>query len=674
MKIILLSLTTVFLSVSVFSQSLDYYWLSKGEIPKCIKESQVLFPKYTVYPLSHGSNYSKKSNNLIFDRILSSGRVLFGDKLAVDLRTNCAPLFDKGIFKQTDQIYILKSSVSAIVSNQDIYLVTTGLLAQTSSVEQLFFLLIREKEKQLKSSPCGDKVLFTSSLLDDLIKSYYRLSLSFETSIDEKALQTYSTAGFSAFEAVRTMDVLRFSHLPFEDVALVENYFGSTVYVPKSFYDVSDYKGVVKTVNPFGVTTPNDPYQIRKDKLLSKTGVADKEEKAQLLNYIRLRYLARLQVIEELLIANEFEKALYSVGVLEKEMVLPAENYLVRMKLNAWYGMVVQNFSLGAKRYEKNLIQNNLSESDRFFRLLNKLNGFAVASLALRFSTDVMNQYPELYVDAKLIRDEITNVLVESNRFPIKRFSKETFPNSSKEISLSDTISKYDKIDMAKKIEVLTIDSNEFYFYAIPDLLSDSVFVAKFDKDSNLENDKKTIMIDPTVSLFTRKGLKENKSLELEKLTQTSSVDALKKYEYSVTYWDPNGTNTATLEYNRTSEINQMILQKFKTGETNVGLLGVSQYRLQESFGSQNQQLLFCQFTNRFKMKARGVHFLGFLILPLPWVATDLLIRGNQSNYLAFNFNSTQGKILDFEQIELSYSWNKNTTLAQLMKYITNIK
>lgn len=643
--------------------------MSKGEIPSVIAISLEQFPTLTVYPISNHTNENNSLENPIFERILSSGRVLYGDSYCDKLAEVTKPLITKKCLKQESQFYILKSSISAIISSNDIYLVTSGLLSQLSHPEQLYYLLLREKEKLNVPKPREKHPFLDKNFIDELIEDYYLCAENYEKKIDEIALKSYLEAGFSLFQAVRSLDVLRFSTQPFEEIDILENYFGNSMYIPSSFYDVTDLKGVINTTNQYGQESLRLNFEKRKKNLLNLTSNPTSDNTSQTIEFVELRSLARLQVIEEYLIKTDFEMALYAIAVLEKE-ISSAENYLHIMKGYAWYGLVAQSYLYDIKRYPKKHIKNNQSESDRFFRLLNRLNSFGIAAIALRYTTDVIADNPEISDEMTVIRDEIVKVLAQSQRFPLEKFSKIALkPAANKTDSIQvGVISKYDKIDLSKSMEVISVDSNEFYFYGIPDLMQNEQFIDKFNSVQTTSSFQ-----DPNVhvAFSSYKGGNINKRKSQKNLfqLQTRREYINKKTNQNTSFIDLPVIFT-TQEYNLSAELNQIILQKQYTGALSWGLLSYSHHRIQKSIEPSSSNQLYYQFTNLYKPKVRGVHFIGISVIALPWVITDVFLRGNNSNLISFTYNSELKKIENFEQINLSLAWNKEAAAAQIINQI----
>ncbi len=183
------------------------------------KEVQDLKKKKNSREFAALTNYS-------IDRMLKSGRVLYGD----DISSYCNKIVDKLLINQKElsvpiRVYTLKSNdVNAYSTHQGIIIITTGLVARLQNESQLAFVLAHEiahvTNNHNVESYSYNTELFKNDLgsrkndLEEKILQSSKHSKKSEFEADNDGWEMYIEAGYSPTKAVGTFDVLLYSYLP----------------------------------------------------------------------------------------------------------------------------------------------------------------------------------------------------------------------------------------------------------------------------------------------------------------------------------------------------------------------------------------------------------------------------------------------------------------------------
>ncbi len=650
----------------------EYAWLPYGVLPKQYKDALAVTPNYITYPINIHTNFNYNSTDPVFDRLLCSGRLIYGNEL-FDFSFLSAQLRAKDIITEKDQIIALKSNVSAVLAKDNVILITTDVISQSTNWENIIYLILRAKVREELRLPF-DKYRYSSTeSLDDLVRRHYNLDLTTEQKIDEKAIQLFIEKGYKTSDAMRALDVLRFSDLPFEDYFVPTDYFdGKDLFIPKEFLSYNDLEGASMTENQFGNLTINLDLLKRKEVLGNLYPINSEIYSPAPKSFITIRDHARLQIIEEQLVNNKYEQALYSIFVMQKTKLPGTKNYLDLMKVHAWYGLVRSHYSYDTKRYQLQLTNNNKSESERFFHVLKKLNAYGIAGLGLRYVTDIASENKSIQEEVLQIRQEMIYFLVQSKRFPIDKFSKQPYRHELT-AKQNESENKYDKINRSDTSETISINPLEFYFFAIPDLISSSSFMSNFLDSTSKEENKKSTSFSLKTSIYklSRKGMKIKNSESISN-SISGELDYLSnKSGKKIQSAKPKSIENQAHEL---VEINQLLLQNFMSTRTTTNIFPISYSRLTESLKDIESKQLFTQHVDIYKLKIKGYHYLGLLIIPLPFVVTDILINANQSNYLAFVYDSNTRRISYFENSQLSYPWNTPSSKAQIISTLKKLE
>lgn len=443
------------------------------------------------------------------DELLGSGLVLFGDPCTDYVRRVADNLLkNEPKLKKELQFYVIKSNLTnALSTDQGIIFVTMGLLAQIENEAQLAYVISHEishyQEKHVEESYTNTLSLRRESSYDSRIQAMSNHSKESELEADKLGIKLYHEAGYKKSELLSTFDVLMYSYLPFDEVALPKDYFNTDlIFIPEIYFP--------ETVNPILAeeeydddksTHPN--IRKRKKAILEVIGEyqdwGSKEFIVDQAEFEKVRKIARFEGVHRDLLDGNYADALYSIFLLERED--PDSRYLAKCKAQAWLGLA----AFKAKGSFSDAVANPTDvegESHAMYFLLRKFSKLQLYTIAMREIEDVHKKYPS-DAELALIRKSMIRILADYSSFKtekyrainyetaLQRFEDAKNPEKSdsvrEETELVDTnkvLSKYDKIKLKREAEntdiVITeegqFDEEEFYLYAISDLVLDDGF------------------------------------------------------------------------------------------------------------------------------------------------------------------------------------------------------
>ena len=452
------------------------------------------------------------------DELLNSGIVLFGDETTQYVQEVADKLLENEAKLRSElEFYVIKSNVTnALSTDQGIVFVTLGLLSQLENEAQLAYVLSHEiahyTEKHVeKSYKEHSRTERTDRSYDQRITRLSNHSKEAELEADKLGLRLYHEAGYAQSEIHGVFDVLMYSYLPFDEVALPKDYFNSPqLFVPEKFFpkEINEIK-MEEDYDDSKSSHPN--IQRRRDKIDDEMEeFSSWGNKLYLLSeekFNEVRNIARFESVRLDLLNSEISKVMYSIFLLEKEY--PNNLYLNRCKAKAWLALAsFRNEGLISDVLEKP--SSVEGERHAMAHVLRKFTRTHTPIIAMRQIEDISLKFPE-DTEIKLIRKRMIRILAESRSFSIGKMSEETFEEAIislkklEEEGANDTISsdqeppkelsKYDKIKSKRTKKtadgVQVIDTAKFYLYALSDLVTNDDFKKEFRKQKDLAQEAK---------------------------------------------------------------------------------------------------------------------------------------------------------------------------------------
>lgn len=586
---------------------------AKGAIPAdftTLTQDKIAADHSTIPDLSKKDQAEfKKDIYYSIDGILHSGQCVYGDPVSEYVKTVAhRVLKDKPDVYKKLRFYTIKSNVAnAFSTEQGIVFVTTGLVAQLANEAQLAFVLAHEISHYTQHHVVKK---FTWSIENEKqsVLKLHNYSKKQEFEADVLGAKMCLKTGYSATQLYNVFDVLMFSHLPFNEIKFPKDYFNSNLFfVPEKTFTKKKYPIKIKDDwRDENSTHPN--VRKRKDKIqpfLKKHFGEGKSFLGSKDDFYKVRNYARFESVRINLLNNNFTKALYQIFLLERK--LPDNYTLARWKAHAWQGLLYakthnswRKVTVVTRKYE--------GESSVLYEYVKKLKRDAVVAHALRAVEDAVNKYPKSKELLKIKKSVMQNVAAipswSWDKFSDKTFQEAVKANKEKEEKFkeeqADTTKKVDrqltKYDRIKGLgagdrttsEAL-IDSTNYYYFGLSDLMKDDKFKDQFDKyqekfkeennddqDGNKKKDGKEkpakkerivgnrlLLIEPTTEYNDKNSVNYEKStkynLRLEKAlyseTKRAGIDLI---EYGTNKLKTGGTEM----FNRRNTL-MCLLQQF---------------------------------------------------------------------------------------------------------------
>ena len=581
-------LFTLFLFASLTAQvNFDHYLTlqSKGTIPLDFSEqtSEKIEEGMTERRDEIGSQLEQREflekTGYAIDELLHSGLVVYGD----DVSNYVSSIADKLLAGNPDlrsklRFYTLKlNATNAFSTDQGIIFVTTGLISQLSSEAQLAFILAHEishyTEKHVVETFTWKKNNRYGSRWVDRMSVY---SKDKEFSADKLAVDIYREAGYSKDEILSTFDVLLYSYLPFDEVAIDLDYFASEqLFLPDFLFPKKIYE--IKADPNEDDSESSHPNINKRKKAVEQRMSEIKGEWGTTINsvgearFYEFRNIARFETVRTDVMQANYGDALYSIYLLEQEF--PTSTFLQRMKMHTWLGLYQYESLLRTK----NTIRRNNDlegESAPVHYFIRKLNRKSLTTVALRNIYDIHQLNPE-DIEMSAIYAYSLRLLNGDDRFDLSDYSSMTFSQYADSVELknetiaNDTLvkndsvkappakkkSKYDRIKKNSSPDAIesSVDSLKYYYYGLSDLINDSSFMVEYKSyesviyndapiASNIVRGQKSyrdeayedlkigssnlIVVEPRVMDYGRNGINLVKSERLENMFSEAIIEA----------------------------------------------------------------------------------------------------------------------------------------------------
>ena len=297
----------------------------------------------------------EKQNQYFIDRTLNSGNVLFGDDVTLYVQKVLDHVLELyGDTKKDIRAYTVRTPVFNAAATQDgILFVNLGLMAQVENEAQLAFILAHEiihsEEDHVfegfKEKTKSEKDNFLSKNEDTklLELSIYSKRLEFEADL-EAFKRVFAKSGYDYREVLRSMDVMLYSYLPFEEIPFPSDFFnsGSLVIDPSIFPTSVNPITAIEDFNDSLASHPN--LRLRKAALKEafKDLTTPPTNKLFLVDeqgFFHARNTARFELCRIQLSRRQYADAIYNAFVLLEDF--PNNAYLRQIIGEALYGMAM---------------------------------------------------------------------------------------------------------------------------------------------------------------------------------------------------------------------------------------------------------------------------------------------------------------------------------------------
>lgn len=421
--------------------------------------------------------------------LLHSGNLIYGDEVSLYVEKVAANLLkdEPALFAQL-RFYTYKSNdINLFISEDGIIITTTGLLAQINSEAQLAFLLAHEIAHFTEKHQVSVLNLnVTNNNHNFSISNFTSYSDEDEKEADEIGLKRIYKSRYSKSTISETFELLIYSYLPFEEVAIPDDFFNtSKLVVPPTvfsndLYPISSFNNVK---NPKIILKDIKKRKEYMDVFITDfTSWGNANFQLNEKEFNEIRTIARFENVRNSIIQNDFYGALYSIYVLQKNY--PNSTYLNQMKALTW--LSIAQFHHVDR--EKDIVFHKKSlegESARLLETMYQLSKNTKTIIALRIIYDLKNEHPtnEFY---KACYQHILKVIATDKKFNRSNYlanapAKEVVSDKKKDSTLTEngasSNSKYQKIKTKKTQQS---DTSSFHFYLIADIAKDPSFIASY--------------------------------------------------------------------------------------------------------------------------------------------------------------------------------------------------
>lgn len=429
-------------------------------------------------------------SNFLIDQVLGSGRVLFNDPFSNYLSQILDTiLVNEPELRKRVRVYAVRSSVvNSFTTDDGIILVNIGLLAQLENEAQLAYILCHElahfTERHVINAYVQNEAiakgegLFKRSSFDEKMLTKSRYSKELEKEADQLGFERFKRTHFGTSNLLNVYEVMRYAHLPFDDIAFDKTFFD------REFYRINDSYFLNK-VRPAEANEQDDP---------SKDTHPSPRERQQLLrHYIsqsdtlgrsdfivsqtefeKLQTAARFELTELYLKADRPVMSIYNSYLLLrtypnslylKKRIAEAIYMLSKFKTGGNFGMVHPGYS----QIE--------GESQQVYHLFYRLKPEELCVLGIGYIWNLTQEFPE-DEDLRNMADDLLKDLMRNYHVP--GMFAQSRPSEGWDTPDTTAIeSKYDRLKQkSKENPKLTMIT-----YALVDLFEkDEAFRKRFDE------------------------------------------------------------------------------------------------------------------------------------------------------------------------------------------------
>ena len=687
-KFIRISILIFLTSLCSFSQKdfTNYQTLlSKGEMPG---DFSISVPQKVLNDLTSGKIklatkldtqlYLEDIHEQMYD-ILYSGRVIYGDEVSVYVQELANRLIgDEPELAKELRFYTIKSNeTNAFSTAPGIIFVTTGLIAQLSSEAQLAFILAHEiahfEQKHTHKGYLNYKKAGKIKNNKQLA-SLSQFSKDLEFQADSLALIRYHKMGYSHEELIGTFDLLMYSYLPFDEIPFPVNYFNTpNFYIPEKEFDL--------TVKPITAEEDyNDAYSShpnirkRKDAIQNAAaGYAQWGNASFILNKEQFEYIrtiCRFESVRMNVIEGGNFSALYSIFLLEKQF--PNSVFLDRMKASSWLSILNLKSDFENVKEAREIE----GESSLLYYFLKAYKNKERAVMGLRIMYDLKAKYPqdqffrdsyEIYLN-ELAQTELFKLSdyqpLNFHQASLKALTKEPETLPKEDSTALDIGNKYSRIKEKRSIKLTpAFDSAHFLTYAIPDIITDSLFLNKY-KDFQRQSDSMQLQKSQFESLNASDREKSQEKTEAETiasaLQQNPAFKDVLVIEPGIHYHTKYPTQEWEVNAHNKAHRNTILIHATKQGYNPVFILPDSLSKTTNSF---NEYLTYLSYLEQVTEANKKKNCLA-----ADYELLNLFTADRKTPALlltAIDFYGTDGKSLNMYSLVLNSQTGKSYNYVQ---------
>lgn len=523
---------------------------SAGDIPNDFIEK--VYEKIDQDIQSNESKFEEKDEKIFLEGahytvndLLHSGMTVYGDEVTTYINKIVDKLLEKDLVLRSKlRFYTIKSNeANALSTFQGVIFVTTGLISQLDNEAQLAYILSHEivhytEQHSIESFDFHKKNKKNS----DKIHVLSKFSRRNEIEADRKGVKLFNEAGYSIDALSSTFDVLLYSYLPFEELDFPRNYLNSKLLkIPDALYVSENFP--IKAVDDVDDSKSSHPnIKNRKEFVAIEVQYFDEWGNSLFLlgedQFKYIQTICRFESIRTDIMEAHFDKALYSIFILEKQY--PNSIYLKRMKAKAWLGisqyLVADDFR--NRLPVKEDLQGGIGKLQSLFKAMTKNQ---ILTLSIRIIQDLKSENEE-DVFIRFVWERMIKTLSKEDSFDLNKYFDKTKEDSD---SLAPPIGKDSVVISNSSIPIINVsDSNsvkndltssEFHLYGLSDLKKSDEFMKKYSfykeeheriKKENEEYGKLMALSGREFRKANRKRKKEKKKMELNEQKDSEELNS----------------------------------------------------------------------------------------------------------------------------------------------------
>lgn len=574
--------------ISVQAQSDNFYPLkAKGEIP--VDFSTFTIEKIEERQHNHEEEFSELSrrNQKLFlravhqgiDDILRSGKVLFGDPVTNYINNLGRKIIGDDESLKNIRFYTLKTNVvNAFSTNQGIIFVSQGLIAQVKNEAQLAFVLAHEIAHYIERHVIigfkeNVELMNSPTSISEKVKRYSIYSKDKEYEADRIGIKLYNKAGYNLTDLFSVFDLLTFAYLPFESKEVTKDYFNTErLFLPESFFKKDLPKiNAEEEYDDSRSTHPN--IKSRRDQLSGEVNKYKEWDTLILLTseeeFEYARALSRLEQVRNNLYEFDYIGAMYNLYLLEDDF---KDNlHFIHYKAQTWLGLL--SFKISGRFSDISMSLNWIQgEQHQMHHVIRALNRRQLATLAIRNLYDIKLAYPEdEQIDA--IYKTAIRILADDERFRLRDFYDISYVEALVRFGANvvidetdeDNPNKLDRVKLAQERQRygMSVDGKipdeDFYRFALPDVVLDKDFTRLYDKAVRERKEEKE----------RKEARGELNKKERKKLRKKEFDDLLRSNVQNLILLEPRGIAVSRFEFDviRAEQIELKLKEAFESLE-----------------------------------------------------------------------------------------------------------
>lgn len=348
-------------------------------------------------------------SNFTLDDFLKSGLVLFNDPISQYLNEVCAQVSKSVSTSKNIRVYALRSTVvNAFATDHDAIFVTLGLLAQLKNEAQLAYVLAHEIIHVLENHPVNlylqteeierkpsPRFGFGSTTFNDKTLAKNRYSKELESTADAKGLELMLKTEYSTATLHTVFDVMKYSHLPFEEIAFERSFLETAALpFPPTYWleKVNPIHGKDEAVEDSKSGHPNIGQRraALAQTLQQKTGKGTKNFVLSEARFYTIQKIARFELPPLHLHRGELPEALYTAYLSQQDT---PSLYLQKCVVKALY--LHAKYLNDGKPTLKPRVDSIEGEIQQVYHFLKSLKGIEATVLALQKAWQLQQQAGE---------------------------------------------------------------------------------------------------------------------------------------------------------------------------------------------------------------------------------------------------------------------------------------